>query len=441
MLLDDAQHFVRGPDWTWYILFYFFFAGLSGGSYAIASLLRVFGKREDEPAARLGYYTAFVALLPCPVLLTLDLGQPIRFWHMLVNTTPGEEGLSLKYWSPMSVGAWGLVLFSVFAGVSFVDALGRDGKRLFGFVTKPLAGWFGKLWATLGLLAGLFIAGYTGVLLSVSNQPVWSDTWALGGLFLASGLSGSAALMAWLIRFRKAAQPTMGVFTFSERYFQVLELALIVIFAVTLIPAGMLSRAFGMPWSLLWLVAFAGLASGLISGLAPQRPRTSDLAPDSVTSVPAPDGATSGPAPDGATSGLAADSVTNGPASNSVTIEPAPDSVTSGPALDSVTSGPAADSVTNGPAADSVTSEPAPDSVTSGPAADGVTNGPAPLDGLDLHRDGSADSATSGPAPQRTMVSAEGTAVVRRAHAATMASLIVLIGVLALRAAIIFSAQ
>lgn len=264
LLLDDAQHFVRGPDWTWYILFYFFFAGLSGGSYAIASLLRVFGKNVDEPAARLGYYTAFLTLLPCPVLLTLDLGQPLRFWHMLVNTTPGAEGLNFKYWSPMSVGAWALVVFGAFATVSFLDALGRDGKFRIGLIVRPLSGFLGKLWASAGLLFGLFIAGYTGVLLAVSNQPVWSDTWALGGLFLASGLSGSAALLGWLVRFRSSAQRSAGVFSFSERWFQILELALIAIFVVTLIPTGALSRAFGMPWTLLWIVAFAALAWGLV---------------------------------------------------------------------------------------------------------------------------------------------------------------------------------
>jgi formate-dependent nitrite reductase membrane component NrfD len=264
MLLDDAQHFVRDPDWTWYILFYFFFAGLSGGSYAIASLLRVFGRESDEGAARLGYYVSFVTLLPCPVLLTLDLGQPLRFWHMVFNTTPGEEGLSLKSWSPMSVGAWGLIAFAVFCTVSFVDALGRDGKFRIGLIVRPLAGLLGKVWATLGLIVALFIAGYTGVLLAVSNQPVWSDTWALGGLFLASGLSGSAALMAWLMRYRKSAASSVGALTSSERFFQFLELLLIVAFVVTLIPAGTLSRAFGMPWAVLWLVALIGLGSGLI---------------------------------------------------------------------------------------------------------------------------------------------------------------------------------
>lgn len=280
MLLDDAQHFVRDPDWTWYILFYFFFAGLSGGSYAIASLLRVFGKEADESAARLGYYVSFITLLPCPVLLTLDLGEPLRFWHMLVNMTPGDAGLNFKYWSPMSVGAWALVVFGAFSTVSFLDALGRDGKFRIGLIVRPLAGVLGKIWATTGLVLGLFIAGYTGVLLAVSNQPVWSDTWALGGLFLASGLSGSAALLAWLIRFRRSAHPTMGVFTFSERYFQVLELALIVVFVVTLIPTGALGRAFGMPWAILWLVALLGLASGMMTRGGAEKP-----APDGTVVV------------------------------------------------------------------------------------------------------------------------------------------------------------
>jgi formate-dependent nitrite reductase membrane component NrfD len=260
ILLEDAQHFVREPDWTWYILFYFFFAGMSGGSYFLASLFRVNGNPADEPAARLGYYVAFVALLPCPVLLTLDLGKPLRFWHMLVNTTPGSEGVAFKYWSPMSVGAWALVVFSVFATVSFLDALSRDRTH-----SGSPHGVLAKLWAILGGVLALFIAGYTGVLIAVSNQPVWSDTWALGGLFLASGLSGSAALLGWLTRYRRDTGASGIVFARTERFYPLLELALIVVFVLTLVSAGTLSRAFAFPWILLWVVAFVGLFSGLLA--------------------------------------------------------------------------------------------------------------------------------------------------------------------------------
>ncbi len=272
--LADVQHFVRAPDWTWYILFYFFLAGLSGGSYFLASLLRMFGKKSDEPAARVGVYVAFVALLGCPALLTLDLGKPLRFWHMLVNTTPGNEGLVFKYWSPMSVGAWALVIFGGFVTVSFVEALVRDQKirmKLLDRAVRLLDGGLGKLWALAGGLLGLFIAGYTGVLLAVSNQPIWSDSWAVGGLFLASGLTGSAALMAWLVHRRSDARTSTDVFVRMDRLFPVLELALIVVFLALLVTPGTLSRTLAFPWVVLWVVAVVGLLPGLL-GLLRSRP-------------------------------------------------------------------------------------------------------------------------------------------------------------------------
>lgn len=285
MSLADAEHFVRDPEWTWYILFYFFLAGLSGGSYAIATLLRL-GNRADEPAARVGYYIAFPTMLVCPILLTLDLGKPLRFWHMLVNTTPGDEGPIFKYWSPMSVGAWALVVFSVFVTVSFFEVLVRDRVirlKIADLAVRLLDGARGKLWNVVGAVLGLFIAGYTGVLLAVSNQPVWSDTWALGGLFLASGLSGSAALLGWLAHYRRDAQDTAAGLARSERLFQVLELALIVVFVVTLIPAGdsALTRAFGFPWTLLWAVALIGLVSGLRGPMASR----ASIGPDGTVAV------------------------------------------------------------------------------------------------------------------------------------------------------------
>jgi polysulfide reductase chain C len=253
MFLAEAQHFVRPPDWTWYIFGYFVLAGLSGGSYLLATLFRL---RGDEAIARLGFYAAFPPMVVSPLLLALDLGKPWRFWHMLWNTTPGAAGVNFKYWSPMSVGAWALVVFGAIATVSFLDTLARDRGRHF----RLLDGVLGKAFNIVGSLFGLFIAGYTGVLLSVSNQPVWSDTWALGGLFLASGLSGSAALLVILARFRPAALDSVEALERSARLYAMLEVALLVLFVVTLIPAGTLDEVFGFPWLLLWLVVLIGLA-------------------------------------------------------------------------------------------------------------------------------------------------------------------------------------
>jgi len=279
MIYLEAEHFVRAPEWTWYILFYFFFAGLAGGAYVLGSLLRLSGDARDEPAARVAFLVSLPATLICPILLTADLNASwMRFWHMMVNTTPGDAGLNFKYWSPMSVGVWGLLLFGFFVGISALDAWLRN-RGSFGLL--PMA--VNRVFNVLGSLVGIFIASYTGVLISVSNQPVWSDTWALGGLFLASGLSGSAALLGWLARHRRAAQPAAGAFVRAERVFLLLELVLIVAFVLTLVPAGTLGRAFGFPWILLWALALLCVLPWLRS-----RERTrSAVAADGTVAAPA----------------------------------------------------------------------------------------------------------------------------------------------------------
>jgi len=239
-----AEHFVQPPHWEWYILAYFFLGGLSGGAYALATMLRLWGGPRDEATTRIGFLTAFPLLAACPILLSIDLGQPLRFWHMLIDTTPGHLGPVFKYWSPMSVGSWVLVIYGVFAFVSFLEVLVPGGRPL----PRILSGGTGRIFNIVGSILGLFVASYTGVLLSVSNQPIWSDTWALGGLFLASSLGGSAALLSWLARHRPEAEATERHLFSADRYFALLELVLIALFFVNLAGAGTLARALAGPW-------------------------------------------------------------------------------------------------------------------------------------------------------------------------------------------------
>ena len=261
-----AEHFVRSPQWTWYILFYFFFAGIAGGAYLVGTLLRLSGDARDEPAARVAFYVCLPATLICPILLTADLGVSWwKFLHMMVDVTPGDTGLNFKYWSPMSVGVWALLVFGFFVTVSAVDAWMRNrGGGIIPMVVN-------RAFNIIGAIVAIFIASYTGVLLSVSNQPVWSDTWVLGGLFLASGLSGSAALIALLIRNRPEAGFSLGRLHQADGYFSVLELALIIVFFITVGAAGALARE--LPWLPLWAIAVAGVAGSLVEARGHMRMR------------------------------------------------------------------------------------------------------------------------------------------------------------------------
>lgn len=254
MTLLVAEHFTAPPNWAAYIIGYFFLAGIAGGSYVLGSLLRIAGRPDDEPVARIAFLTSLVAVVICPVFLTLDLGQPLRFWHMLIDSSTGTLGF--KWWSPMSVGAYALLLFGLFAFVSGVDAfLTRDGgPSPFAVIAR---GPVGVVWMVVGSLLGLYIAAYTGVLLAVSNQPVWSDGWPLGGLFLASGLSASAALLALLAR--------REVLAAADRSFVVIEAVLLVVFLASVVIAGSAAKLVSPVWLLLWLLVIAGILAPLIS--------------------------------------------------------------------------------------------------------------------------------------------------------------------------------
>src|SRR5579884_3686847 len=182
---------LKATTWRWEIIWYFFFGGLAAGCYIIATIASLFGSREDRTVVRTGYYLSLLAILPCPPLLIKDLGRPERFLHML---------RVFKVKSPMSMGTWGLVTFSLFSGVMAVLQAAHDG--LFGDWWGPalLKALPRRLIALPGLFAGLFLGSYTGVLLAATSVPLWSRSKLLGALFATSATSTSTALISLVLR-------------------------------------------------------------------------------------------------------------------------------------------------------------------------------------------------------------------------------------------------
>ncbi|MEK6226904.1 MAG: NrfD/PsrC family molybdoenzyme membrane anchor subunit [Chloroflexota bacterium] len=271
--MPPAEHFASAPQWEWWILAYFFFGGLSGGSYALGTLLRLVGDPRDRSASQLAYIASFVALIPCPIFLMADLGQPLFFWHMLVDASPGG-GLAFKPESPMSLGSWALLLFGLFSFVSFLGALAERGTvRALAPLARAVQGLPATIWGVIGTGLGFFISGYTGVLLAVSNQPVWSDAgWALGGMFLASALTGAAALLLLFAQSRRDvdADTTFRLAT-ADRYFVILEAILIVLFLASVAIAGSITKVLGV-WIVLWIVVILGLAAPFLASRARRWP-------------------------------------------------------------------------------------------------------------------------------------------------------------------------
>jgi len=180
---------IHKPHWKWLIISYFFLGGLSGGSYVVATAAELFGTREDHDTARIGRYLALLSILPCPILLILDLGRPERFLNML---------RVLKLRSPMSLGTWGLLTYSGIATLSTAAQAARDGWRVgpSGFLRSVP----GRFVGALGAPFAMFVGGYTGVLLGATAVPLWAkNARLLGPLFLSSALAVSSAAISLIL--------------------------------------------------------------------------------------------------------------------------------------------------------------------------------------------------------------------------------------------------
>jgi formate-dependent nitrite reductase membrane component NrfD len=172
---------VKPPRWEWEIALYFFFEGISAGSFVLSGMADFFGGRRYRKLVRQGRILAFLTLLPCPPLLIADLGRPERFHHML---------RIVKRTSPMNTGAWALTGYGTFAALLAAREIIPLLRRVPGRPTAALAMPF-----------AFTMLAYPGVLLSATSNPAWAHNPFLGALLGCSSISAATASLS-LLAFR-----------------------------------------------------------------------------------------------------------------------------------------------------------------------------------------------------------------------------------------------
>lgn len=207
---------LKTPAWHMLIVWYFFLGGIAGGAYFTAVIADAFGSRRDRQVARVGYFLSLPLVAACGVLLILDLGVPLRFLNML---------RVFKFWDPMSIGAWALGVFGLFTFVSSVLSLSQSEAHA---ALRRKSG-------LVGIFFGFFLAAYTGVLLSNSAQPLWSESRLMGALFLASGAStGMAAISLIMLLLGASAGEGWRKVKRADRFSMIFELIVLALFLALL---------------------------------------------------------------------------------------------------------------------------------------------------------------------------------------------------------------
>jgi Ni/Fe-hydrogenase subunit HybB-like protein len=169
----------KAPNWHGLVAMDTLFNNMSTGLFLVAALGELAAPDGFAAVARAAYPIALALLLADLVCLVLDLGDPLRFHHMLRIFKPT---------SPMSLGTWCLTVYAVPLTVLALLSLLPGGATALEWARRPAI--------ILGLLPALGTAVYKGVLFSTTAQSGWKDARWLGGYLASSAvLLGTAQLL------------------------------------------------------------------------------------------------------------------------------------------------------------------------------------------------------------------------------------------------------
>src|ERR1700678_3440815 len=98
------QDITKVPGWHGLVAWDLLFNNLTTGLFLFAAVGELASPDLLGPVAKLAYPVALVFLLTDRLMLVADLGDPLRFHHMLRVFKPS---------SPMSLGTWSLTIYSL----------------------------------------------------------------------------------------------------------------------------------------------------------------------------------------------------------------------------------------------------------------------------------------------------------------------------------------
>lgn len=163
--------------WSWLIALYFYFTGLSAGSFVLSTLAYVFGVEKYKKIAMPALVLAFVLLVIAPLCLIADLEQPMRFWYLFFT------------FNATSAISWGTILLILYP----LNCL------VYGYFMWNEDWTLTKLFGAIGIPLAISVHGYTGFILGLVESRVLWHTALMPTLFLVSATVSGIALVIILL--------------------------------------------------------------------------------------------------------------------------------------------------------------------------------------------------------------------------------------------------
>ncbi len=152
---------------------YFFFTGLSAGSFVISVIATLLGRKEFKPIGKITALLAPILLIIAPLNLILDLEQPLRFWHLFVF---------YNWTSPITYGSFLLTAYPIM-GIIYAIMVYTNRQKA------------AKILGVLGIPLAISVHGYTGFILALAKARALWNTAAMPTIFLVSAMVSGIGLV------------------------------------------------------------------------------------------------------------------------------------------------------------------------------------------------------------------------------------------------------
>ncbi|MDI6877957.1 MAG: polysulfide reductase NrfD [Desulfitobacteriaceae bacterium] len=195
------------------ISIYFFYTGLSAGSFVLSSLGTVFGIQKYKPIAKAGVIMAVALLAIAPLHLIGDLEQPQRFYTLFFRLNPHSAisyGTFLLTLYPLNSLIYGWFLFrrDFATGAQELTGFRRVLYKFLSFGKMDLSkaalakdAKIAKFLGTLGVPLALMVHGYTGFILAdIQARALW-HTGLMPLIFLMSAMVSGTGLLILVLMF------------------------------------------------------------------------------------------------------------------------------------------------------------------------------------------------------------------------------------------------
>ncbi|MCA8964314.1 MAG: polysulfide reductase NrfD [Planctomycetes bacterium] len=171
-------------SWGLYIANFTFIVGLAAGGVMMVIPAYLYRNRAMHDVVILGELLAIAAIVMCLLFVTVDLGRPDRFWHMMPGLGRFNWPISMLTWDVIVLNGYLLINLHICGYLLYTRFLGRKPELRF---YRPIV-FLSVFWAVSIHTVTAFL--YSGL----GGRPLWNSA-LLAPRFLASAFVAGPAFI------------------------------------------------------------------------------------------------------------------------------------------------------------------------------------------------------------------------------------------------------